>query len=99
MVQCECGSYAINEYPKKKLCDCCWRDMRLKLVTRSFKQYTDEVKQYIDCVDAEFKKPVSNVRGRRLAGLLNMLEMATDTVRHFTLGLDLKTGKKVRVKL
>ena len=26
MNQCRCGSYAINHDPKRKLCDCCWRD-------------------------------------------------------------------------
>lgn len=29
MRQCKCGSYAINDDPKRAACDSCWRDAKI----------------------------------------------------------------------
>ncbi len=51
------------------------------------------VSQFEDFLDAEYKKPASHERGRRVAKVLNQLCLINDRIRHFDLGQDLKTGK------
>lgn len=52
------------------------------------------IKQYIRLLDAEMKKPPSHDRGRRIGALTTALDMATDGIRFFTLGIDYRTGKR-----
>jgi len=50
--QCNCGSYAINNDPDHKLCDCCWRDRKIA-----------EQQAKIDRLQSE----LDNARGHRIA--------------------------------
>lgn len=57
---------------------------------------TAEVRAYLAEVDVLMAKPSSNERGAQMARLAGALEFANDQARHFGLGLDLRTGKRVR---
>lgn len=56
------------------------REMR-----KALRELTALVARVIDAVDEEMKKPSDPDRGRRIAGIMNVLEMQNDRVRHFVL--------------
>ena len=62
---------------------------------REMKKYflslTSTVKAYLVLIDIEMKAPSTNERRKRIAALMNKLEMQNDIARHF--GLNLPLGK------
>lgn len=52
-------------------------------------EFVAQVEAYIRCMDDEMRKSSDLERGKRIAGLTNSLEMGKDTLKHFTLGMDL----------
>ena len=64
-----------------------------KKLRKKLLDYCDFVQTFVLLTDRDFEKPAANdkereARGRRLASRLNDLEMATDGLRYFTLGVD-----------
>lgn len=49
---------------------------------------------FIKWLDAEMQKPSTHDRGKRVAQSLNALEMAVDSVRFSTLGVDYRKEPK-----
>lgn len=48
-------------------------------------------------LDDEMVKPSDATRGKRIAKVMNALEMEVDRIRYFTLGVDYRTDKKRKV--
>jgi hypothetical protein len=67
-----------------------------KKYRKALEELTASVWGYLSQVDLLMKQPDSHERGKKLASLSNQLELANDRARHFTLGIDLRTGKKRR---
>jgi hypothetical protein len=49
--------------------------------------------EFMRWLDAEMVKPSDATRGKRIAQALNALNMATDRVRYFTLGVDYRKDR------
>jgi len=71
---------------------------RLRVVERDLKLLTKSISSLVKLIDAEMGKPSTQERGERIARWLNSIELQNDQIRHFTLGIDLKTGRKQRRK-
>jgi hypothetical protein len=54
---------------------------------RKLDDYTRDIVRLIHVIDAEMKKPSDNARGKRMAAILNRLELGNDSVMRYTLGL------------
>jgi len=65
---------------------------------RHLKTLTDAVTQIVAGFDAIAKEPESPERGKKLAKLVNLLEMQNDSARYFGLGIDFRTDKKRKAK-
>jgi hypothetical protein len=64
-------------------------EKRLKVLRKVFKDHTDFVQAAIKLLDNVMKtQPEGEARGRRIADLINKLEMKNDSVRRFVLDLD-----------
>lgn len=61
------------------------------LATKNARKYlrelTSGVLHWLHALDTEMKKPSSAERGRRIAAILNALDMANDVAMHYGLGL------------
>jgi hypothetical protein len=55
----------------------------------------ETVEQYVRAIDAEMRGPSTVERGSRIARLTNALEMQKDSAKHFGLGIDLRTGRRI----
>lgn len=55
---------------------------------------TNAVLAFIAQMDAVMKEPHSDDRDKRLARLINALEIENDMARYFALGVDFRTDKK-----
>lgn len=53
---------------------------------------------FLTALDIEMKQEATPERGRRIARLCNALDMATDRVRYFRLGVDYRTDDKSKLK-
>lgn len=53
---------------------------------------------FLTALGAEVKLPSTPERGRRISHLCNALDMATDRVRFFRLGVDYRTDDKSKLK-
>ena len=62
---------------------------------KAFRDYTDRVKAIMVLLDDAMKQPESIDRGRRIAYLINQLEVQTDCERRFRLDLDFN-GRPLR---
>ncbi len=74
---------------------------RSPLVTPSRKDMigiTNTVMAYIAAVDALMKQPHSDAREKKLAFLVNQLEIENDRARYFSLGVDWRKDKKEPLK-
>lgn len=60
----------------------------------ALQKLTLAVMTHVNALDKEMKRPSDNERGRRIAGLCNILEMANDHARYFGLGVDWRTDRK-----
>lgn len=59
---------------------------------------TNAVLAFIAQMDAVMKTPGSAERGRKIAELINALEVENDKARYFALGVDLRTDQKKPLK-
>lgn len=59
---------------------------------------TNAVMTYIKLSDALMKEPHSDDRDKRLARLINALEIENDRARYFALGVDFRTDEKKPLK-
>lgn len=57
---------------------------------------TNDVMQIIKAFDIIAKEPESPSRGKKLAQLMNALEMTNDSARYFGLGIDFRSDRKPR---
>ena len=80
-------------------------DPTLRAIRREAREYrkhlatlTVAVLAYLSRLDTAMKAPASHARDQEIARLANALEMANDKARHFGLGIDLRTGRKAKVK-
>lgn len=53
---------------------------------KALTELTNRVGEFLALLDVEMKKPSNADRGRRIAQLSNALDMANDSVLHFTFG-------------
>ena len=70
------------------------KQIELRKIKKHLKNLTISVKQCLDAIDIEMKKPSSNERGKRIAKICNVLEMENDSARYFGLGIDYRKDKK-----
>lgn len=54
---------------------------------------TIAARQHLIAMDVVMKESSTEARGREVARLANLLEMANDRARFFGLGIDFRTGK------
>jgi len=55
---------------------------------------TEAVKKHVAALDAEMKLPSDIERGKRIAKLINALELDNDAARYLTLNVDYRRDKK-----
>lgn len=60
---------------------------------KHLKELSGTVSRVVNLLDAEMKVPSDHGRGRRIAAIVNSLEFANDSAKHFGLGLKLKRKK------
>lgn len=65
-----------------------------KKLRRRLKALTSVVMKAIAAIDAEMKGPSTPERGKRIAAIMNALEMENDKTRYFYLGIEYRTDKK-----
>lgn len=68
------------------------RDMRNQRT--HLKALTDHVLRHLVWLDEEMRKPESPERGKRMAALANVLEIANDSARYHGLGIDFRKDNK-----
>lgn len=61
---------------------------------RELKGLCDVVRKVLDSVDKEMVKPSTPERGKRIAKIMNALNIQYDCARHFGLGESLRTDKR-----
>jgi len=57
---------------------------------------TQAVGNFLTTLDRLMRTPSTIKRGQDITQLCNALELTNDLARHFGLGIDLRTGKKVK---
>ena len=60
---------------------------------RALRQLVKHNQEFMRWLDAEMVKPSSQERGARIAKAINALNMQTDSVRFFTLGVDYRNDR------
>lgn len=68
------------------------RDMRN--LRTNLKALTEHVLRHLVWLDEEMRKPESATRGKRLAALANVLDIANDSARYNALGVDFRKDNK-----
>jgi hypothetical protein len=63
---------------------------------KSLESLTMTVRQLVVWMDREMQGPSNDQRGAKISKLMNALEFVNDSVRHFTLGENLKRPKKIK---
>jgi hypothetical protein len=91
----------ISEKTGKKIgcvghdCDDCKKQKRdARNLKTNLKALTDHVLRHLVWLDEEMKKPESPERGKQIAKLANVLEVANDSARYHGLGIDFRKDNK-----
>ena len=76
-------------------CDDCKKQKRdTRNLRTNLKALTDQVMRHLVWLDAEMKKPESPERGKQIAKMANVLEVANDAARYHGLGIDFRNDNK-----
>ena len=76
-------------------CDGCKKQKRdMRNLKTNLKALTDQVLRHLVWLDEEMAKHESPERGKRLAAMANVLDMANDAARYHALGIDFRKDDK-----